>query len=478
MKVTQEKLPASQVVLEIELTPETTKQNYEEVIKNLASTANIPGFRRGKIPRPILLQHFGSARIKTTVLDKMISDGLKEAIEQEHIQVIGESTLRSSIDDLIKQYEPGKPLTISVLVDVYPQVEIPQYTNLNVKAEEVKYDPKQVEQILDQERQRRATLIPVEGRAAELGDVVVVDFKGLLTQSESENASGEPSPIPGGEETNFQVDLQEGEFIPGFVSGIVGMNMGETKEVPAKFPADYTNPVLAGKDAIFTVTLKEIKEKELAELNDEFAQEVGDLNSLSELLAHLEKVSRQQAQERTKTNQQEALVQEILKNATIELPETLIQNDIDIILQQTAVKLAQEGQDVNKLFTKEVVAIMREEVRPAAIERLKRGLIIQLIGERESINVPEQEIELKVKQILATYSEGERKNINVEQISSLVYNEVFTQKVLDWLLERSSVELTSAESATNQELAPASLRESVNDSVTEVPISTTATSEE
>ena len=165
MKVTQEKLPASQIGLEIEITPEQTKKTYEEVVKNFARTVNIPGFRKGKVPRPILLQNLGSTRVKAAALEELIQDSIKNAIEQEDIPAIGQPQLRSSFDELVNVYEPGKSLTFNAAVDVEPEVKLGDYQGLQFKAEEIKYDPKRIDEVLEQERQQMATLIPVEGRA-------------------------------------------------------------------------------------------------------------------------------------------------------------------------------------------------------------------------------------------------------------------------------------------------------------------------
>jgi len=443
MKVTQEKLPASQIGLEIEITPETTQQKYQEVIKNLSSKANIPGFRRGKVPIPILLQHYGSSRIKAAVLEEIIPDGIEKALKQSDIQAIGQPQLRSSFDDLLSNYVPGQPLTIIAVIDVQPEVNLQQYTNLSVKAEEVKYDEQQVQKVLDQERQRIATLVPVDGRSAQIGDVVIVDFTAVFakTDGEANEESSEPEPIPGGVASDFKVELQqESGFIPGFVDGIVGMSSGETKEILAQFPADYGNQALAGKKALFTVTIQEIKEKELPELNDEFAQEVSEFSSFAELQASLEERYRKEAQERTKTNQREAVLKEILKYVEVELPETLIDNEVDVILQQTAAKLTQQGLDVKKLFTQDVISYMRGQARPEAIDRIKRGLTLRAISQRESIQVSETEVELKLTEVLAEFRD---ENIDIDQVRLLLRGELLSEKVFDWLLEHSKVELVA-----------------------------------
>jgi trigger factor len=446
MKVTQEKLPASQIGLEIEITPEITKQRYEQVIKNYTSTANIPGFRKGKVPRQILLQRIGNTRIKAAALEELIQEGIEQAVKQQEIHAIGQPRLLSSFEDLVNNYEPGQPLVIAAAVDVEPEVKITQYTQLQAKAEEVQYDPTRVDSVLEKEREEMSTLIPVEGRPAQIGDVAVVDFKGVITDNADETST--PTPIPGGEATDFQVELQEDKFIPGFVSGMVGMNPGETREIAAQFPDPYANEELAGKPASFTVTLKEIKEKELPELNDDFAQEVSEFETLEQLRASLAEQYQKEAETKTKANQQEALVTELLKYVEIDLPATLIDQEVDAMLTQTAIRLSQQGLDVRKLFTQDIIPQLRERSRPEASERLKRSLALQEIANRESIEVTPAEVEARVTELLQQY---EDQDIDENRLESVVENELLTEKILDWLLEHSSVELVPAGSLSTPE---------------------------
>ncbi|MEA5616651.1 trigger factor [Cronbergia sp. UHCC 0137] len=449
MKVTQEKLPASQIGLEIEITPEITKQKYDQVIKKLTTTANIPGFRKGKVPRQILLQRLGISRIKATVLEEIIPDGIEQAVKQAAITAIGQPRLLTSFEDLISKYEPGKPLTISISVDVAPEINITQYTGFQVQAEEIKYDPTRVDQLLDQERQKMATLVPVEGREARFGDVAIVDFKGVLGKVEGEDESSEPKPIPGGDATDFQVELQEDKFIPGFISGMIGMNPGETREVAAQFPDPYGNNELAGKAALFTVTLKEIKQKELPELDDDFAQEVSDFETMGELRSSLEERYQKEAADQTKINQQEALLRELLKHVEIDLPETLVEKEIDMMVTQSAMRLSEQGIDVKKLLTQQVISELRERSRPDAIERIKRFLCLEEISKRESITVTKEEIEVRLTELLEQYTDEE---IDQDRLRLVVADELLSGKVLNWLVENSSVELVTvgSVSATQQ----------------------------
>jgi trigger factor len=229
MKVTQEKLPASQIGLEIEITPEMTKKAYEQVFQDLARNANIPGFRKGKVPRPILLQRFGTTRLKAAALEDLIRDGVEQALKQEAIQAIGNYQLRSNFDELVNQFEPGQPVTISAAVDVAPEVTLNKYSGFELKVEEAKYDPSSVDKFLEERRKEQATLVPVEGRAAQMGDVAIVDFSGKLTGGDGADAeAGEE--IAGGAAEDFEIELAEGRFIEGFVDGIVGMIQGKPKK--------------------------------------------------------------------------------------------------------------------------------------------------------------------------------------------------------------------------------------------------------
>ncbi len=435
MKVTQEKLPASQVGLEIEIPPEKSKQAYEQVIQNFARSANIPGFRKGKVPRQVLIQRLGVVRIKAAALEDLIESGVTAALQQEEVKAIGQPQLRTSFEELISQYEPGNPLTIKAAVDVQPEVNLTQYTGLQVQAEEVKYDPASVEKVIEENRQEMATSIPVEGRAAQMGDVAVVDFKGILVNDDPE---AEVEEIPGGQGTDFQVELLEGRFIEGFIDGIVGMNIGETKEVDAKFPSEYPQPEFADRKAKFTVTLKELKEKELPEVNDDFAQEVSEFETLEELRASLEKRFTQEAENKTKANKQQALTQELVKNVEVDLPETLINQEVDTMLTQTAMQLSRQGIDVKRLFTQDTIPELRERSRPEAIDSIKRTLALQEVAKRESIEVESAAIETRFTEVMAQYAD---KDIDQDRLREIVADELLTEKILDWLQANATIEL-------------------------------------
>lgn len=434
MKVTQEKLPASQIGLEIEISPEISKQTYEQTIQKISRTANIPGFRKGKVPRQVLLQRFGSAYIKATALEEMIQSSLTQAIEQEKLAAIGSPQLRSSFDELVQQYAPGESLTFSATVDVQPEVVLHQYTGLTVQAEEVKPDLSQVDQTLESRRSERATLLPVEGRAAQMGDVAIVDFEGRLR----EPAPGESDLIEGAQAKDFQVEMAEGRFIPGFIDGMVGMTPGETREIAVSFPEDYPQAELAGQPANFTITLQELKEKELPELNDELAQQISEFATLAELRSFLEEKAQQEAERKTKTNKEQALLNELLKHVEVDLPETLINQEVDYLITQVAMQFQNQGIDFRQLLNEETLPMMRERSRPDAIDRIKRTITLGEVAKREKIAVEPAAVKARVTELMEEYTD---RNLDQNRLRDAVEEELLRDKIMSWLESNSTIEL-------------------------------------
>lgn len=445
MKITQEKLPASQIGLEIEIPAETSKKTYEKVITQIARTTNIPGFRQGKVPRPILLQRLGHDRIKAAVLEELIQDSLKLAIEQESINSLGNYSLRSEFEELVSNYQPGNAVVFKAAVDVPPEVTLGQYQGLKVQAEEIKYDPSAVDNLIEEQRQRLATLVPVEGRAAQMGDMAIVDFEG---RKPAENEGEEGELIEGTKADEFQVELAEGKFIPGFVEGIVGMNIDESKTLDLTFPEDYPQKDLAGQPVIFSITLKDLKEKELPEVDDEFVKEVSEFETIAELRESLEKQYQEKAENDTKLNVQQALVDELLKHTTIEIPETMIEEEVQNLLMQTANEIQRMGVDLNQFFTREMVGRMRETARPEASKNLHTNLIIEKIAEQESITLTDEEVNEKIAEVTKDLNSSE---IDENKLQKFVRNDLLSDKVLTFLQEKNEVELVPEGTLTTDE---------------------------
>ncbi len=442
MKVTQEKLPASQIGLEIEVPSEKSKQAYEQVIKQFAREINIPGFRKGKVPRQVLLQRIGNARLKATALENLINDSLQRALEQEKIAAIGSFELAIEFDDLLSKYDPEQPLTFTARVDVEPEVKLSQYTGLELKAEEANYDEAQVDEVLQKYRSDKAALIPVEGRPAQLGDMALVDFSGKF----ADTPEGEtPAEIPGGEAQDFQVELSENQFVPGFIQGMIGMNSGETREVSVQFPDEYSSEELAGKPAVFTITLKELKEKELPELDDDFAQEVSEFETLAELRESLETRFKGDQERKITANKEKAILEALVQLVEVEIPGTMLDREIDFLLNQQATQLKNYGIDINQLFTEENMGPMRERLRPEATDKIKQSLALAEIAKLESLSVEQAEIVAEVARVRQQFPKG---NFDPERLQEFVREDLLKQKTLTWLEEKGKIELVPEGSLT------------------------------
>ncbi|MBF2057553.1 MAG: trigger factor [Cyanobacterium sp. T60_A2020_053] len=435
MKITQEKLPASQIGLEIEIPADTAKTTYEKVVSQIAKNTNIPGFRPGKAPRPILLQRLGHDRIKAAVLEELIQDSLKTALEQESINSLGNYRLISEFEELIKNYQPNGGFTFKAAVDVPPEVELGQYQGFELQAEEIVYDSKQVDDVIEEQRQRRATLVPVEGRPSQQGDIAIVDFEG---RKPAENEGEEGELIEGTSAQEFEVALDEGKFIPGFIEGIVGMNIGDEKKLDLTFPEDYPQKDLAGQPVVFSVTLQDLKEKELPELDDDFAKEVSEFETMAELRESLEKQYREKAENDTKVNIHGAIVEELLKHTTIDLPETMLEEEVQNLLMQTAREIERMGVDPNKFFSRDMVGKMRETAKPEASKNLHTNLIIAEIAQRESITLSDEEINAKKEEVT---KDMDSTQIDPVKLDKFVRNDLLMEKTLTWLQEKNQVNL-------------------------------------
>jgi trigger factor len=434
MKVTQEKRPNSQIGLNIEVDEASTKLVYDKMVQKLMRTARIPGFRPGKAPRPIVLQYLGKDYVKSEALKEVIQRNLEQAQSQVKVPAIGEYELTDRFDALYSQFEPGKSLTFQAAVDVEPEVALREgYDKLTIQYAEVPYDPARVDITLEDYRKRKATSIPAADRPAQLGDIAVMDFSGKTVDDGAE--------IPGGSALDFQIELQESQFIPGFVLGIVGMNLEETKEISVRFPAEYAQEDLQDREALFTVTLKELKEQQLPALDDAFAKEISEFETLDALKAELEKRYREEAEEETQGNRDIAIVDAILEGTTLELPATLVNREVEFLANQTFQDFQRRGIDPNVLFSEENLPAIRAQFQEEASKRLKRTLALAEVARTEKLTVEQAALDVRVEELLSTSPDLERK-----AVVEFVQNELLTQKILDWLAEHSTIELVTESS--------------------------------
>jgi len=430
--------PGSRLSVEVAVPAARCKESYEAAISRLSRTINLPGFRKGKVPRAVLLQQIGPLRIRATALESIVDAVWREAIEQENIEALGQPDLSGGFEPLLEAFDPGKDLTVTLETDVAPVPKLKATKGLKAEAESVRFDPSQVDAMLEQSRKQMATLVPVEDRPAANGDVAVVSFEGTY--------SDDGSAIEGGSADSMDVELEDGQMIPGFVEGILGMAIGEEKTVECQFPEDYPKEDARGRKASFVINLKDLKTRELPELDDAFAKQASDKDTMAELRQDLEQRLKDDAERRQQSNRHDALLAALVEQLEVELPASLVQQEVRNLVEQTAGQFAQQGMDVKSLFTPDLVRSLMESSRPEAEERLRRSLALSALAEAENLKVDEEEIEAKLKEVKRQLS-GER-DIDPQRLRDAVVDDLLRDKLLGWLEENSSITEKAAATPT------------------------------
>jgi trigger factor len=429
LKVSTSPRPGSRLAVEIGVPAGLTQSSHEQAVEKLSRTLKLPGFRKGKVPRAVLVQQIGAVRIRATALEELVDNVFRDALKQEEIAAIGQPSVDGGFEALLERFEPGKELSLTLEMDVEPTPSLKSTKGLKAEAETVSFDAGRVDELIEQSRRQLATLVPVEKRAAEQGDVAVISFSGTYVDN------GEA--ISGGSAEAMEVELEDGRMIPGFVEGIIGMKPGDSKTVACQFPEEYPQEDAAGRKASFEISLSELKTRELPALDDAFAQQASDKQTLAELRADLEERLKEDAERRNQSNRHDALLAALVEQLEVELPETLVQEEIISLLEQTAGQLAQQGMDVKKLFTPQLIQSLRETSRPEAEQRLKRSLALKALATAEQIEVTADEIEAKVKELSRGFSESSR--IDPARLRQAVQEDLMRDKLMGWLESNSTI---------------------------------------
>ena len=429
LKVKTSSLPGSRLALEVGVPAGRCKASYEAAVDRLSRSVRLPGFRKGRVPKPVLLQQIGPLRVKASALEDLVDSVLRDAIEQEKVEVLGQPSLSSNFEELLEKFDPAKELVVTLEMDVAPTPTLKSTKGLSAEAESVAYDPARVDELLDQSRRQLATLVPVSDRAAAMGDVAVVSFSGVF--------GDDKSAIEGGSANGLDVELEEGRMISGFVEGVVGMKPGDKKDVDCQFPDDYPEETCRGRKALFSISLDELKGRELPALDDAFAQQASDKKTLSELREDLENRLKQDAEQRQKNNRHEALLKALVDQLEVELPESLIKEEINSLLQETAAQMAQQGMDVKKLFTPETVQNLAQASRGEATERLQRSLALKALAKAEGISVADKDLEAKIKEVSAGFSDTNK--IDPQRLRDAVAEDLLRETLLSWLEENAKL---------------------------------------
>jgi trigger factor len=480
MKVTLEKLPASQIGFDIQVEGAKSQAIYDRVVKDLTKTMQVPGFRKGKAPTQLVLRQVGSQRLKVNVLEELLEKTLNEALadnKEVKDKALGGFQLVTDMESLVQAFTPGQELSFKAAIDVEPEVTLAKYQGFNVHVEEIKPDITGVDNTFHEFQVRKSTLVPVEDRGVELGDVITVDLQVL------DRATGEVLPEAG--EEDFQLDVDEKAFIPEVVRALVGAAIDQVVEVESIFPEEYYPEEYVGKEIKYVVTVKSIKGRELPALDDEFAQSISDKQTIAELREMLEKRAIDEAAAKTQANKETVVLDALTAELEVELPASLIEQELEFLVRQQANYL-QERVDpsmVKQLFTKELIGEMRRLNLPEALKRIKRKLALDAIAKQENIAIDEAELKERVTETLIALKD---QNIDPARLRNVMREEMLTEKSLAWLIEHSEIELVeqgslqpAPEAFTLDEVALDEIvTETVTQSITGETITIEATAEE
>lgn len=424
MSAKWEVLEGNRGVLTIELDAEKLNEGLDLAFKKVVKQVNIPGFRKGRIPRGMFEQRFGVESLYQDAIDILLPEAYANAIDETGIDPVD----RPEID--VEQIEKGKALIFKATVTVKPEVTLGEYKGLEVPAVETTVTDEEVEAEIKALQEKQAELVVKEEGTAELGDTVVMDFEGFQDGVAFEGGTAE----------NFSLELGSGQFIPGFEEKLVGVATGATTEVEVTFPEEYHAEDLAGKPATFKVTVHEIKGKELPELDDEFAKDVDEeaetLADLKEKIkTRLENDKKHQAEHTVR----DTVVEKASENATIDIPSAMIDTEIDRMMNEFEQRLQMQGMNLELYFqfSGQDEDALKEQMKEDAAKRVRSNLTLEAIVAAENIEVTEEEVNAELENMSQMY------NMPVDAIKQALGGvenlqmDIKMRKAIDFLVENS-----------------------------------------
>jgi len=390
MSLKVENLEKNMIKLTIEVEASELEKAIEKAYQKQKNQINIPGFRKGKAPRKMIEKMYGAGVFYEDAANALIPDAYSKALDEyEGTEIVS----APSID--VVQIEAGKPFIFTAEVAIKPEVTLGQYKGVEIDKVDVEVTAEEVDAEIKREQEANAREIAVEDRAVKDGDMTVIDFEGFV--------DGEA--FAGGKGEDYPLTIGSGAFIPGFEEQLVGAEIGKEVEVNVTFPEDYQAAELAGKAAVFKCTVKEIKEKELPELDDEFASEVSEFDTMEEYKASVEKKLADKKAADAKTAKENAAVDAAVANTTMEIPAAMIETQQRQMVDDFAQRLQMQGLTIEQYFqfTGMTAATMMDQVKPQAESRIKSSLVLEAIVKAEGIEASEEDFAAEVQKMAEQY---------------------------------------------------------------------------
>ncbi len=421
--------------LEITVDGEKFREAIKAAYKQNVKKINIPGFRKGKAPLSVIETYYGAEVFFEDALNLIYSDVVEEAINESGLNVIND---KMDFDMVSISKEDG--VDFKVTVTTYPEIEIGEYKGLKAEKVIAKVEDSEIEAQVNAMAERNARMISVEDRAAKLGDTTVIDFEGFKDGVAFEGGKGE----------GHALELGSGQFIPGFEEQIVGHNIGDEFDVNVTFPEEYGAEELAGKDATFKVKLHEIKVRELPEIDDEFAKDVSEFDTLDALKADLKEKALERKTKAADEEVENDLVQQIVDSIKGEIPEAMFENRLNQSVEEFAYRLQSQGLDLNTYlkYTNSTIDDFKASFRPQAEGQVKFRLALEKIVELEKIEATEEDINAQIEKMAKDYG-MEAEQIKAAVPSSEIAKDLAVGKAIDLIKENAVI--TEVEAKTEKE---------------------------
>ena len=391
MNVTATPAPKSSIILEVEVPADRLDRSIRDAVARLSRQTRVAGFRPGKAPRPILERVLGPTAVLEEAVDRLVQVSYRDAVIEQGIVPL------TNADVEIVEAEEGKPLRFKATIQVRPEVVLGDYANFNFTPEIETVDDAKVDKVLDELRDQNATLSAVEDRPAKDGDWAIIGFEGTR----------DGVPFDGGKTDRMPLVIGEDRLIPGFEAHIVGLSPGEATEFDITFPEDYAEPTLAGEQAHFAVDLKELREKILPAADDEFARSMGAYETIDALKVDIGERLRRNALDRARHEFSDKIIEYAVANATIDLPDVLVEQEVEVMHDEFRTTLARQGiaEPAYLKATGQSEADLHAEFRPRAEQRTKVLLVLSAVADAEGVEVSDAEIEAQVNLARARYQD-------------------------------------------------------------------------
>lgn len=424
MSVQVEKLEKNMAKLTIEVSSEEFEKAIAKAYKKNKNKISMPGFRKGKAPRAMIEKMYGKGVFYEDAANSIIPDAYADAAKESELEIVAQP----EID--VTQIESGKPFIFTATVALKPEVTLGEYKGIEVEKKEVEVTDEEVDTEINRVRESNARMIDIDDRAAQDGDTVVIDFDGYVDGKQFE----------GGKAEDYSLVLGSHSFIDNFEEQLEGKNIGEDVTVNVTFPENYQAEELQGKPAEFKVKIKEIKVKELPKLDDDFAQDVSNFDTIAEYKEDLKKKLAENKEEALKREREETVIGKIIENAQMDIPEQMVEAQTRQMTQEFAQRLSSQGLSIDQYmqFTGLTPQKMIEELKPQALKRIQSRLVLEAVVAAENIETSEDELNKEIENMASMYQ------MEVDKLKEVIGEEEKKQISLDLAVQKAVEMVTSA----------------------------------